>query len=407
MAFNILEHVALAYQPIWGHARQLVGVRLRVRALHLESVDAAHFLNLLSNEWSEQSPFLLVSFADQPQLQQALAFRPFPSIWLELPDMGDFTPVELVDAIVQARSKGHRLVQCAPLARAKPVPNTGVGALRYLLDVWPEQVEQALQAMKHRGQRGAPPSPILPGELYQHVGQLDLVKHCLDERRAWGVCGWPVRDVLQGYHRYGVPVDRRTLVRLQQALMREASLDEVENIIHQDAMLTFRMLRMVNSPVFGTSRQVTTIRLAIMMLGQIRLRDWLLELMPGTSNDHDLQPVRLGHSLRARLMAYLMDAGAQHDLRNEIYLTGLFSSLDQLMHEPLAHALGRVPVPEAVSSALLHHAGPYHPYLDLAKRMEHFEQVDHMPQVCEQAGFAMDHVNRSLIRMLAHWHNVL
>lgn len=406
MAFNILEHVAFAYQPVWGQTRQLVGVRLRVRALHTESVDAAHLLHVLGNEWSDQAPFLLVSFADQPQLLQALSVNPHDAIWLELPDGGDFSAPELVDAVALARRKGHRLVQQAPLARARP-SGADNGQWRYLLDLWPEQVAQALQAAEQRDTPQAVRSPVLSGQLYQHIGTRALAAHCLDDIKAWGICGWPEHDVLHTYRHHGVPVDKRTLVRVQQALMRDVSMETLEDLIHQDPVLTFRTLRLVNSPVFGTTRQVETVRQALMLLGQTRLRDWMMELLRGACADQDLQPVRQSMVLRARLMTQLMDAGAQQHLNTESYLTGLFSRLHELMHEPLGVTLGRVPLSEAIGQALLHGNGPYHAYLQIACAMEDLQQMEQLPSLCEQAGFPLDHVNRSLIRMLARWHNVL
>lgn len=111
--------------------------------------------------------------------------------------------------------------------------------------------------------------------------------------------------------------------------------------------------------------------------------------------------------MRARLMTYLMDAGAQHHLNTEAYLTGLLSRFDKLMNEPLPAALARVPLPEAITSALLRGNGPYHAYLEVVCAMEDMAQPERLTQLCEQAGFPLDHVNRALIRMLARWHNVL
>jgi c-di-GMP-related signal transduction protein len=159
--------------------------------------------------------------------------------------------------------------------------------------------------------------------------------------------------------------------------------------------------------VFGASREVTTVRQALMLLGQRRLRDWMLELMPGASGDRELLPVRLGLVLRARLMEHLMEAGLQRDLRTEIYVTGLFSALDRLTNEPLNAALKRIPISEAMGDALLREAGPYHIYLDIARRMEHFEELQRLPALCEAAAFPLDHVNRSLIRTIAGWRNTL
>lgn len=407
MAFNILEHVAFAYQPIWGQNRQLTGARLRVRSLHTESVDAAHLLHVLGNEWSAQSPALVVSFAEPAQLLQALSVTPHDTIWLEIPDGGDYVAPDMVDAIALARRSGHRLVQQCPLERARPMSASGHGQWRYLLDLWPEQVTQALTAAEQKGRPDAVRSPVLPGQFYQHIGTRALAVHCLDDAKAWGICGWPESDVLHTYRHHGVPVDKRTLVRVQQALMRDVSMETLEDLIHQDPVLTFRTLRLINSPVFGTTRQVETVRQALMMLGQMRLRDWMMELIPGACADQELQPVRQSMVMRARLMTYLMDAGAQHHLNTECYLTGLFSRLSLLMNEPLSASLARVPVSESIKAALLPGNGPYHAYLEVVRAMEDMVHMERLPQLCEQAGFPLDHVNRALIRMLARWHNVL
>lgn len=402
MSLNLLEHVALAYQPIWGVSRQLTGVRLRLHALNPDAVDAGHLLALLGDAWSEQSPTLVLSFAQTALLKQALVTAPLGGVWLELPDDGGDESPGMVSALAQAHARGHRLVQEAPLRHARAWPATGPGQHRYLLHLWPEDVRRTQAAAAAGGT-----SPLLSGQLYRDLGQRQLAAHALDQVHAWGVCGWPVDDVLAQHRQYGVPVDKRTLVRVQQALMKESAMDQVEALIHQDAVLTYRVLRLVNSPVFGASREVTTVRQALMLLGQRRLRDWLLELMPGASADLDLLPVRLGLVLRAQVMENLMDAGVQHDLATEIYVTGLFSGLDRLMQEPLSTALRRVPVSEPMVQALLAQSGPYFVYHEIARRMESFEAMASLATFCQNAGFALDSVNRALLRTLAQWRNQL
>lgn len=403
MSLNLLEHVALAYQPIWGAHRQVAGVRLRVRTLTPGAVDAAHLLGLLANEWSDHAPPLVLSFTEASLLRQALMVSPLDGVWLEVPDFGDEPPSGLVELLARAHAAGHRLVQDAPLSLARPLPAIGPGQHRYLLHLWPEDIQQVQVAMAS----GKVRSPVLSGQLYRDIGQDKVAAHALDDCGAWGICGWPVDDVLARYREYGVPVDKRALVRVQQALMRESAMDRIEALIHQDAVLTFRVLRLVNSPVFGASREVTTVRQALMLLGQRKLRDWLLDLMPGASDDRELLPVRLGFVLRAQLMEHLMDAGVQHELATEIYVTGLFSGLDRLTQEPLSAALRRVPVSDAMLQALLSQSGPYFPYFDIARRMESFDELPYLASACHAAGFALDGVNRALLRSLAQWRNQL
>jgi c-di-GMP phosphodiesterase len=397
MAFNLLEHVALAYQPIWGPGRQLVGVRLRVHALDAHSVDAVHLLRVLNNEWTAESPFLLLSFADAPQLLQALQVAPSNGHWLEIPDFGPHPSPELLHALASAQAKGHRLVQAAPLARAQLLPaSIGPGALRHLFDLPPELTPQTLNLA----------TPVLAGQLCQHVTTRELADRCLDVGRAWGLCGWPNADVLR-HQQHGLTVDKPTLVRVQQALLHDQPIDVVEDLIHQDVVLTYRLLRLVNSAVFGLNRQVETTRQAILLLGQKKLRDWLLDQLPGATADPDLQPVRQAMVLRARLMEYLMDAGVQSELRSEIYVTGLFSYLQEVTHEPLAAALQRLPVSEAMTDALLGGTGPYGVYLTMARCMEYGGGMATLADACLEAEFPLDQANRALIRMLAHWRNAL
>ncbi|MFM2261899.1 MAG: hypothetical protein RI959_575 [Pseudomonadota bacterium] len=396
MAFNILAQLTLAYQPIWGPTRQLEAVRLRVRALRPEAVDAAHLLHLLQNEWADRSPTLVVSFADRELLLQALALDAAPGFWLELPDLGDFAPPQYHEALALATERGHQLLQISPLSRATQATDR----FRHLCHLWPQEAAQAEVAHT----TGAA-SPVQAGHLYQGLSKTALAAHCLDVARAWGVCGWPLANTLRSYHPQGVPLDKLTLVRVQKALQKDASIDLIEDVIHQDPVLTYRLLQVVNSPVFGAKREIDTIRQALMLLGQKNIRDWLQDQLPSACSDKDLLPVRQTMVLRARLMQYLMSAGPQVELRNEIYLTGLFSQLDQLLNEPLPNVLQRLPLPERLVQALLQNEGPYFAYLDLAVRLEHFERMDQIPEACRAHNFELDDVNRALIRMLAHWNN--
>lgn len=404
MSLNILDHVALAYQPIWGAQRQLAAVRLRVRALHVESVDAAHLLQLLSAERQPHTPPLLVSFVERPLLLQALAVSPQEGLWLELPDDAAFATDELRQHILFARRMGHQLVQCGPLARV-PSGEGAAGAApgMYLLDLWPEDVAQALRSVADRGHPGTQAhtrSPVLAGQIYQNIGSSALAAHCLDDRRAWGICDWPVDDVLHQHRHQPIACDRNVVLHVLRAFEQDLSMDEVEDRIYLDPVLAYRMLRMVNSVAFGTSREVDSVRHALMLLGHSNMRQWLGEQLLAASLEPALRPVRHAMVLRAHLMDYLMDAGPEHDLRAEIHITGLFSRIDGLLQEPLPDALARIPLSGRVTDALLNHHGPYASYLDVARHMEDLQAMGDLPLICHTHEFRLDDVNRALIRML-------
>src|SRR5574343_374347 len=409
MALNILSNVALAYQPIWGPDRRLSAVRLRVRAVRPEVVDATHLMAVLAGEWSADAPHLYLSFADRGLLNQALVHAPVEPVQLELPDATLPVGADLAPKVAAARRLGHRCLAVSHLSATRPQSGGGLPSLPSLLHLGPDHLAQARRWLDSRAEGHKPSvnSPVLPGHFYQDIPDSRVAAHCLDDQGALGVAGWPVADTLKGHRHFGVRPDRQTIIRLQQALMHDKAMDRVESLIHQDPVLTFRLLRLVNSLVFGPSREVRTIRQALLLLGQKPVRNWLMDQLPGAATDADLGPVRQGMVLRGRLMEHLMDPGPQHELRADIYTTGLFSQLDHLTQEPLAKTLARLPLSDAVVAALLRQSGPYHPYLDIATHMEGLEGLDTVAVVCDAHSFPLEAVNRALLRMLSRWNSGL
>src|SRR5574343_255160 len=385
MALNILSNVALAYQPIWGPDRRLSAVRLRVRAVRPEVVDATHLMAVLAGEWSAGAPHLYLSFADRGLLSQALVHAPVEPVQLELPDATLPVGADLAPKVAAARRLGHRCLAVSHLSATRPQSGGGLPSLPSLLHLGPDHLAQARRWLDSRAEGHKPSvnSPVLPGHFYQDIPDSRVAAHCLDDQGALGVAGWPVADTLKGHRHFGVRPDRQTIIRLQQALMHDKAMDRVESLIHQDPVLTFRLLR------------------------QTPVRNWLMAQLPGAATDADLGPVRQGMVLRGRLMEHLMDPGHQHELRADIYTTGLFSQLDPLTQEPLAKTLARLPLSDAVVAALLRQSGPYHPYLDIATHMEGLEGLDTVAVVCDAHSFPLEAVNRALLRMLSRWNSGL
>lgn len=411
MPLNILDHLTLAYQPVWGRSRQLVAVRLRVHALQPESVDASRLMQLIGSEWTSESPVMILSMDQAPLLAQALASDPVPGVWVECPDMSDQPWEMLNDQVVAARQRGLRVLRAGRLGAAVLPPAMADDALQarqealpdLMLDIWPEDAQRALAA----GEAAAPAtfasdSPILPAQAYQNVATLALASHCLDQQLAWGVCVWPVQDALRRLGAKAAQPDRATIDRVRAALDAESALEVVEHEMLEDPILTYRLLQWVKQALANSEREVRTLRQALMMMGQQQCRHWLGQQSEGASTEADLWPVRQAMVLRARIMETLMDPGPQDELRAEIYFTGLLSQIDRLLRQPLHDVLESVSMSERVTQALELWQGPYFEYLDIARRLEQFDQVEELPAILQAHEFRLDEVNRALIRTLAH-----
>jgi EAL and modified HD-GYP domain-containing signal transduction protein len=380
---TVLDSIALGYEPVWNRARELAAVRLGVRALHPESVDAAHLMQALGDDWPESAPVLILSVDSSRLLQQALACEPVHNTWLEVPGSQFEHPETLARLSVAAR-RGHRLLRRTDLAALRGATTMPADA-RNLLKLGAESAPKGLL-----------------GQLVEGVATQTLARECLDDAGAWGLLGWPDDDVLHAHCREPLNYDAAVIRQILMAIGDEdCSLEHLERLVRQDPVLVYRILLLVNSAAYGLRHEIASLRHALMMLGFRELGRWLAEQLPHSEPDRDLHPVRYAMVMRSRLAQHLLATGSDDNLRGEVYTTALFSQLDRLLHQPLGELLYRLPLSGRVFDAILRHEGPYHPLLDVARAQGEPGQLHRLPAVCQRHEVSLEHANRALIRMLA------
>ena len=193
---------------------------------------------------------------------------------------------------------------------------------------------------------------------------LTLIALKVETREEYEACRKMGFDAFQGYffaepavvsgrtaptHRLGV------LSRLV-APDRQASFEEIERVISQDAGLSHKLVRLASSAFVGSRQQVSSVRAALILLGTVAVRRWamLLALSGLTDRPQHLLTVGL---VRARLCELLADA---HPLAapDRAFTVGLFSVVDALLGKPMQELLDELPFDSRISHALLDHDGP-------------------------------------------------
>jgi EAL and modified HD-GYP domain-containing signal transduction protein len=146
-------------------------------------------------------------------------------------------------------------------------------------------------------------------------------------------------------------------------LMRIVSQEEADfvslaKLIRRDVVLSYRLLRLVNSVYFGIQYQVSDIQSALAILGLAEIRKWICMLaMMGICAGKTDELVRVS-MIRGRVMEqygskYLRLKDAGH-----LFMTGLFSLIDVLLELPMADALSQTSIADEVAAALLGAPGP-------------------------------------------------
>ena len=93
------------------------------------------------------------------------------------------------------------------------------------------------------------------------------------------------------------------------------------------------------------------------------------------------------------------DSGADDERRGELFICGVFSLLDRLMHQPFAELVKSIPISDAVREALLDDSGPHQPYLALVQAVESSSVLD-IRSGAEGLMMTPTSVNQAVLRAL-------
>lgn len=155
-------------------------------------------------------------------------------------------------------------------------------------------------------------------------------------------------EVLEAGH---APANRLALLQLLARLYDpDAEVTEVVNLVQADVSLSYRLIRCINSPLYGLRREIAHVREAVTMLGLAQVQKWvaLLVLSSGSNKPHALMSTAL---LRAK-MCELLARAEKHPAPDAMFTAGLFSVLDALLDMPMAQILESLPLSADVSAAL-------------------------------------------------------
>lgn len=167
-----------------------------------------------------------------------------------------------------------------------------------------------------------------------------------------------------------VTPSQTAILELISLVRKQASTDAIEEVLKKDAGLAFNLMRLINSSGFGMTREITSFRQAVMLMGLKKLFRWGALLLTLSRNGGPPHSVGSTAVVRGRLMELLALEIFDQELADEAFVAGIFSLLDTMLGMPMESALQLITVPEPVSDALLRREGPLGELLLLAQACE-------------------------------------
>lgn len=183
-------------------------------------------------------------------------------------------------------------------------------------------------------------------------------------------CGVLERDSAPAANTSPVPPQVRRIGLLLNQLVAGADTAVIVEEIKGDVGLSYRLLRLIHNASYAQLGSHASVEQAVLLLGRYELYRWLSMLLVDFAGSR-----RAGTALqeatlwRSRLLE-LIATEKRLSTPDQFFTLGLASMLGQLLRISDSEVASTLNLPTQARQALLEHTGPWHPYLDLVRRLE-------------------------------------
>lgn len=190
-------------------------------------------------------------------------------------------------------------------------------------------------------------------------------------------------DYFQGYF-FSKPVIMKSkeigslninMIRILDILKeKEPDYQKMTEIIETDLGLSYKLLKLANSVIFGTRNKIYSIKHALVQLGITELRKWVYVLILKDIQNLENRELIKTCLIRAKLMELIAVKIGNNNKKSEYFLTGMFSSVDILMNRNMKELINELPLTADVKEALLGEDNEIKKILDIVINYEAWDR---------------------------------
>lgn len=157
--------------------------------------------------------------------------------------------------------------------------------------------------------------------------------------------------VVQGKEIKGM--DTSYLQVMEELSKAEVDYTRLAEVIERDISMSYKLMRLVNSPAFYSSNKIKSVKQALARLGENEIRRWASVLMVRSASIGKTDEIARMSLLRAKMAELIAERLSMRARKQEMFLAGLFSMLDVMMDRPLNDILGEMPLADPIKDALM------------------------------------------------------
>ena len=163
-----------------------------------------------------------------------------------------------------------------------------------------------------------------------------------------------------------IPPLKLNLLQLMSEVNKEDfEIAKVEKIIKRDISLSYKLLRLINSAYFRRVQEVTSIKQAMVLIGEDKIRQFISFIaLSGIGVEKPTELIS-NSIIRAKFCELLGERITLRYERSEYFTLGLFSLIDAIMDEEMEHILQDLPLSMDIKDALIRREGELYDILAL------------------------------------------
>jgi EAL and modified HD-GYP domain-containing signal transduction protein len=170
------------------------------------------------------------------------------------------------------------------------------------------------------------------------------------------------RPEMMGTH--DMPANRLNYIRMLQEVSRpELDVPGLEKLVKEEASVCYRLLRYLNSAVFGFKKEIHSVRHALSILGERDLRRWVRLIAAVGAGQDKTSDLVLSALVRGRFCELLAPKVAHGE--SDLFLMGLLSLIDAMLETPMQAVLEKIPLDAATNAVLLGQPSALRPVFQL------------------------------------------
>lgn len=179
-------------------------------------------------------------------------------------------------------------------------------------------------------------------------------------------------DYFQGYF-FSKPeiIEGRDLSGAQMNLLEimaevnkpDFKFQKVEDIIARDVAITYKLMRYINSVFFRRVNKISTIKQAIVMLGEKGIRSFLSLIAMTKLGEGKPDELIRSSIIRAKFCELLGMNNQSNVNPSELFTLGLFSSIDAILNDSMENIMAKLPLSDNIKRALIDGEGELKDYL--------------------------------------------